>query len=475
MAQRLCGLLVSQGDCVLRDEWTVGVDLGPKPPPGTPRVQEAETLTVVQLSDIPYEPQYLDGGNAVCGEPVCCLASQGRGANQSLSAGRWGDYRGCDVPLDTQEDALRAVTQRHQKIDYVYMTGDLVDHASWLADKEYNTQIINKVVDSLTKAFGATPIIFTLGNHEAVPVNCYAPWDVSDASLSAQWLFELVSELWSPHLTPAAKQTLLRGGYYTLKLRDGFRVIVLNNIVCYTGNLWLAYESEDPYNQLAWLAETLLQAEKNNEKVHLLYHVSSGYSECLSTWSREFNKIVDRFESTITAHFNGHTHSDEFHVFYSAENASRVNGVALNGGSVTTYSDVNSNYKVYTVDPSSWYILDAESWVFNLTDANLHRNSTPEWYRQYSFREAYGVKSLIPSEVETVVNRMAKDHSLLQKYNSFYYKDGDPSLAAGCDEACLRKKLCDIATTDSSNSTHCRLLEAEFDKASTAPVSQTQT
>jgi hypothetical protein len=57
---------------------------------------------------------------------------------------------------------------------------------------------------------------------------------------------------------------------------------------------WLIHDPKDQEDQLKWLAETLLKAEKNEEKVHILSHMPSGYESCLKTWSREFHKIIDR-------------------------------------------------------------------------------------------------------------------------------------------------------------------------------------
>jgi hypothetical protein len=57
---------------------------------------------------------------------------------------------------------------------------------------------------------------------------------------------------------------------------------------------WSIYDPKDQEDQLKWLAETLLKAEKNGEKVHVLSHMPSGYESCLKTWSREFHKIIDR-------------------------------------------------------------------------------------------------------------------------------------------------------------------------------------
>lgn len=52
--------------------------------------------------------------------------------------------------------------------------------------------------------------------------------------------------------------------------------------------------------------------------------------------------------------FNGHTHYDEFNVFYKDKEPINV---AYNGGSVTTYYYMNPNYRVYTVDPQNYVSL----------------------------------------------------------------------------------------------------------------------
>ena len=38
--------------------------------------------------------------------------------------------------------------------------------------------------------------------------------------------------------------------------------------------------------------------------------------DCVKVWSRNFNQIINRYEHTVTAQFYGHTHVDEFEIFY---------------------------------------------------------------------------------------------------------------------------------------------------------------
>nr|CAD7259209.1 unnamed protein product [Timema shepardi] len=707
ITQRICGLIFNSGDCLFQDDWTVDVELGAKPRAVTPNAipDNNHTVTIVQLTDLHHDPKYTSGGNAVCGEPTCCRSTQGAPADVSKAAGYWGDYRDCDLPLKTIKDTFRHIKQKHKKIDYVYFTGDIVHHGIWETSQKSNAKIITHIVRELNKTFGNIPVIYALGNHETWPIDAYAPLDVDNANISSKWLFELVADIWPDYLTKEARETILNGGFYTVKLRDGFRVIVLNNNVCYNLNIkaelnWLVYQSKDPYGQLKWLAETLLQAEKDGEKVHILQHIPTGSKDCVEVWSREYHKIVDRldnilyfftnlnisktysqltikkhfdhlaymetelyltasaytetelyltasaytetelylttsaytetelyltasaytetelyltvsaytetelyltasaytetelyltasaytetelyltasaytetelyltasaytetelcltasaytetelyltasaytktelyltasaytetalphrfslhgnralphrfslhgnralphrfslhgnralphrfslhgnrasviylcmFEHTITAQFNGHTHKDEFQIFYSLDNTTRANNVAFNGGSGTTYSDVNTNYKVYTVDPSTWYALDSESWVFNLTEANLSPDHSPDWFKLYSFRQEYGVKNLLPAQLDSLAHRMAANHTLIQQYQRFSVKNGDPSLQNSCGDDCLRNSLCDIVTARSGDTTQCDSFKTEFDAAS---------
>lgn len=48
-----------------------------------------------------------------------------------------------------------------------------------------------------------------------------------------------------------------------------------------------------------------------------------------------------RYESTITGQFFGHTHQDEFQMFYDEATMSRPLGVAFIAPSVTTYINLN--------------------------------------------------------------------------------------------------------------------------------------
>ena len=156
---------------------------------------------------------------------------------------------------------------------------------------------------------------------------------------------------------------------------------------CYNLNFWLLIDSVDPLGQLAWLIETLQQSENIQQKVHIIGHVDP--MGCFESWSKAYYKIVNRYESTISGQFFGHTHFDHFEMFYDLDNHTRPVGVAYIPGSLTTYNNDNPNYRIYSVDGnyngSSWEVLDHETYFMNLTEANLGGGlEKPVWRKEYS-------------------------------------------------------------------------------------------
>lgn len=86
--------------------------------------------------------------------------------------------------------------------------------------------------------------------------------------------------------------------------------------------------------------------------VHILSHIPPGNGDCWTIFSREFSKIINRFESTGAAQFYGHIHKDEFKIFYDLVDRNRPTNVAFIGPSLTPFTELNPGYRVYTIDGS---------------------------------------------------------------------------------------------------------------------------
>lgn len=190
-------------------------------------------------------------------------------------------------------------------------------------------------------------------------------------------------------------------------------------------NRWLYYSPSEMIAELEWLRDTLIAAEKNNEHVHIignksdytpfylknlflplcLAHLPPNLYACIRAWNREYNQLVRKFAHIISGQFNGHTNADSFTLFYSVyDNQPIPLNVAWNGGGASTYFQVNPNYRLYTVEPKTFEVIDFDTYIFNLTAANLVPDQSPKWFKEYSFREAFGVDDLSPFSINKLVN-----------------------------------------------------------------------
>jgi sphingomyelin phosphodiesterase len=463
-SNRICGSVLQGLGCPAGDafEWSIDLPSGNSPERPKPNDTNPETFNVLQLSDIHYDPNYVPNGNADCGEPICCQGDQGEPNSTETTCGYWTDYRDADVPWHLVEETIRQT--KTQEFDYVYYTGDIISHRVWETSVENNTWTIAQLYSYFKDTFDV-PVYPIFGNHEPHPLDLWPTESVLDEKFSVQWLFELAAQSWSELVGEDISETVLKGGYYTVSPRPGFRIIAINSNLCYCYNWWLIFDDVDPYGQLQWLADTLKQAEDNNESVHILSHIPTGTGESLSVWGREYSRIIERFSNTITGQFNGHTHKDQFHVYYNSSNPSQPVGTVFNGASLTPYSLSNPSYKLYQVDSTTFSLRDYEEWTFNLTLANSQPSTqSPQWYKLYSFVEAYGVDSLDPVEVDKVLYKMAQDHTLLDDYFTFKFRNGDPGVSPGCDDACKKDNLCQIATTVYGDATHCNRFLTLYDQ-----------
>ncbi|XP_035778474.1 sphingomyelin phosphodiesterase 1-like [Anopheles albimanus] len=422
-----------------------------------------DPLTIVHLTDIHYDPEYVVGVNADCKAEACCrvLPDLPPANGTADGAGYWGDYRDCDTPWHAVVDMMEHIRTQHEHIDAIYFTGDIVHHFTWNTTIETNEQAMRQVFDLMKHTFPGVPIYPILGNHESHPANLYAPHTVTEA-LRTNYLYDYIVEQWADWLpmTGRTRETLTEGGYYTVRTPYGLRIIGLNNNPCFVHNFWLFYSLDYFLPQLQWLHDTLLEAEHANERVHILAHVPSYDDYCFVGWTREYRKIVERFAHIITAQFNGHSHVDEFNLYYPRASVDplRPISVAWNGGSTTTFTKLNPNYKVFLFDPVSFEPIEQDTWMYNLTSANEAPDRRPEWFRAYSFKEYYQLPDLSLDSLGWLVQRFAQSEEQLASYWRAKQKWADPLMQEGCTGTCLREALCAIVRTEHDDNRICEAL-----------------
>lgn len=446
-------------------EWEIIFPPVPKPviTPLVAPTPGAPTFKVLHLSDTHFDPYYQEGTNADCKEPLCCRLTNGPALSPQSAAGRWGDYRKCDTPRRTVDHMLQHISSTHPDIDYILWTGDLPPHDVWNQTREENLMVLKETVAQLTDTFPGIPIFPALGNHESAPVNSFPPPFIKN-DFAISWLYDEVDSQWRQWLPSSVSNTVRRGAFYSVLVRPGFRIISLNMNYCNNKNWWLLLNSTDPAKELQWFIYELQSAEFSGEKVHVIGHIPPGHSDCLKVWSRNYYHIINRYESTITAQFFGHTHFDEFELFYDRNDLSRVTNIAYVGPSVTPYYDLNPGYRIYYVDgdhkSTTRAVVDHETWVMNLKEANLY--NYPIWYQLYSTRSAYQMPSLLPQDWDNLLNKLTSDTKLFDLYYKHYWKNSP--VRPACDAECKKRMLCDLRSGRSHDRKGlCQELESRID------------
>uniref|UniRef100_T1JMX9 Uncharacterized protein n=1 Tax=Strigamia maritima TaxID=126957 RepID=T1JMX9_STRMM len=459
----ICGFVIGE-ECETSEfeskyNWSVPLPSTPKPAPVpvVPPPDGLPTIRILHLSDTHLDPFYKVGANAVCGLPLCCREANGMPITSKNAAGKWGDYRKCDAPIELVDNMLEHISKTHQ-VDYIFWTGDLPPHDIYNQSKIGNVNIIKQLADILHKHFPNTLIFPALGNHEGHPVNSFPPPEVG-GEFSISWLYDELSKSWSSLIQKEFDtNTIRRGAYYSVPISKGFRIISLNMNYCNTKNWWLLSNFVDPAQELKWLIDELEKAELINEKVYILGHIPPGSHDCTKAWSRNFHTIVTRFENTIAAQFYGHTHFDEVMLFYNEENE-RPTNIAYIGASTTPYTNLNPAYKIFTADGeranSTRAILDGESYYTNLTEANL--NGSPIWRRLYSYKSDYHMQSLTPRDWDLFIRKMSQDELTFDFFleNMHRKSDAYPS----CDANCRADLLCQQVTAKSKDFSVCKKID----------------
>lgn len=168
---------------------------------------------------------------------------------------------------------------------------------------------------------------------------------------------------------------------------------------------WLILNNTDPMEELKWLVDILEKSEKNDEKVHVIGHIPAGNGDCLKIWQDNYYKIIRRwdarahahartrththppfcfnsfvllrFNDTVVAQFFGHTHTDEFELFYDEKDFDHPVGIAYVGPSVTTYTYLNPGYRIYYVDGDHESTTRVRPFCFT--------PSLPQYYHHYYY------------------------------------------------------------------------------------------
>ncbi|EJD54425.1 sphingomyelin phosphodiesterase [Auricularia subglabra TFB-10046 SS5] len=445
----------------------------PKPDPlPPPRRPSGKRVKVLHMSDFHLDPRYANGAEAFCDSGLCCReGSVNSSSTQTpvLPAPRFGAFH-CDTPFALALAAVQAIpvlaqTEKEGFAWTVY-TGDLVSHdQDNQLSRDYVMYTETVVFDLMKRFIGGGPVYAALGNHDSYNQAQDSPHSLGgELGEQFSWNYDHVASLWAhQRWLPSAAVGAARAHYgaYSVKRADGLRIITLNTDFWYKANYfnYINLMAADPSGMLRFLTDELQEAEDQGDRVWIVGHVLTGWdgSNPLENPTNLFYQIVDRFSPHVIANiFFGHTHEDQFSIFYAnnatVQSAGTAQSVAWIGPSLTPLTGLNSGFRVYEVDTGTFDIMDAHTWTSNVSayqalDAQLEHG--PTFTYEYSTRAAYGGSiagwgsddPLNATWWHRVTEAMEADPTLVQLFTTFQGKSSvrsPPCVSA----ACVIAKIC---------------------------------
>ena len=351
---------------------------------------------------------------------------------------------------DTNWWLLRSAFDAMRKTDpnpaLVMITGDLLAHgfpqayAKAMHDtkSEHYRAFVSKTVafvtSELRQRYNKSQILLTPGNNDDecgdYDIEGGGPF-LSDSARPARSLARAHG-----HFTADWKSL----GSFTVRPRSmsGLRIISVNTV--FFSNKYQAanfadscapVDSKAAARTFAWLESTLSRAAQNHEKVWLMFHIPpgiDGYSTMISYrslsqaavandlcsqaivpmwkpyWTDLFEHLVAEYQTTITAMFAGHDHTDDFRVLHAGETSEQF--VLINPPISPIYGQ-NPAFRVVTFATGGQLV---DQTTYYLTNLQAAQSNVPGiWTREYSFLEEWQSPRLDATSLNTIYDQIRSD------------------------------------------------------------------
>ncbi|KAJ6146129.1 hypothetical protein N7497_008111 [Penicillium chrysogenum] len=430
--------------------------LFPKPKPADVQVPKAsgERIKVLHLSDFHLDARYAVSSEANCSSSLCCRSDNYNDLSEQsplLSASAYGSFL-CDTPYDLGLAALQAVGpltgtgkgKHDDHLAWTLYTGDLVSHDPAPQISKAFTLYTETSIYGMFKHYLSGPVFAALGNHDTSPANIDSPHNLpgrlgnSKAGITNTWL----------------DCGAMKDGLVT---HYGLRIIAFNTDLWYRHNVLNFINTTNPDNSgiFSWMIEELQKAEDVGERVWIIGHVLSGWDgkNPLPNPSDLFYQIVDRYSPHVIANiFFGHTHEDEFMVYYANNGTMQDADNALTTGwimpSITPLENLNSGFRLYEVDTGDFNVYEAYTFYSNVSDYPALEDTGPTFEIEYSTRDTYGPAAgwdedapLNATFWHRVTEAMEKDVELVSLHNTYQGKRSVKSPSC-TTTACQKAKVC---------------------------------
>ncbi|KAK9850336.1 hypothetical protein MYU51_012249 [Penicillium brevicompactum] len=445
----------------------------PKPANANELIPKAsgERVKVLHLSDFHLDARYAVSSEANCSSNLCCRSDNDNELSEDeplLSAPAYGSFL-CDTPYDLGLSALQAVGpltgtgkgKHDEHLAWTLYTGDLVSHDPAPQISKALTQYTETSIYGMFKHYLSGPVFAALGNHDTSPANIDSPHNMPGRLGEQQsWNYDHLAALWQHEgwiSRETADEARTHYGGYSIKTHYGLRIIAFNTDFWLKSNFLTFINATDPDNSgvFSWMISELQKAEDANERVWIIGHVLSGWdgTNPIANPTNLFYQIVERYSPHVIANiFFGHTHEDQFMVYYANNGTVQNAQTALATGwimpSVTPLTNLNSGFRLYEVDTGDFNIYNAYTFYSDVADYPALEETGPTYQIEYSTRDTYGAAAgweedepLNATFWHRVTEAMEKDLGLVTLFNEYQGKKSVKSPAC-VTEACQKAKIC---------------------------------
>uniref|UniRef100_A0A671P1Q5 Sphingomyelin phosphodiesterase acid like 3A n=1 Tax=Sinocyclocheilus anshuiensis TaxID=1608454 RepID=A0A671P1Q5_9TELE len=342
------------------------------------------------ISDLHLDPTY----HVTEDHTKVCFSSKGIPA---VDPGVFGDFL-CDSPYQLILSAFSYMKQADLQPEFIIWTGykgiSFTDCKTHVPKEELSTDVVINAIANMTHTirqfFPQLPVYPALGNHNY--------WPQDQLPTSANAIYDAVAKLWSPWLNPEAVATLQKGGFYSLVIKPGLRLVSLNTNLYYSPNQ-VTVNMTDPAGQFQWLQGTLELSRQKMEMFYVIAHVP------IESYNEQLVKIFRNYSDVVQGQFYGHTHRDSI-MFWKPVNSIFVTPAVTTIKSLLEPFSNNPGVRAYLYYPENYALLDIWQFYLNLTEANLEQRS--KWKLEYIMTEAFDIDDIQPHSLHELALRPLK-------------------------------------------------------------------
>jgi sphingomyelin phosphodiesterase acid-like 3 len=413
--------------------------------------QKAETVPVVMLSDIHFDPFHdpakFDRLRAAPASEWQAIFSEPDAPTQAADFAKLAGTcatRGVDTPWTLLESSLAAARTQSPHALFVTVSGDLMVHAfecrfQTLAHKTtdaeesaFAAKTIAYVASELHRTFAGTPVYLALGNNDS---GCGDYRETSNSNF-----LKSVAESFGDDLeSPGSRKELLRvfpiNGDYSVELPTPIehgRLIVLQDLFLSSGYKGCNGKPDAAAGeaQLDWLRTELAAAHARHEQVWVMAHippgidvystithnrdVCAGQAPAMFLRDEKLVEVLTDFGDDIRLAIFAHTHNDEMRLLQQTAPPANADAkdapqkrVWVAAKLVPSVTPINGNYPAFTlaeVDPQTAVLKD-----YRVVSANNKTGIAAKWSEDYRYSTTYREPAFAPKELASILAGFSTD------------------------------------------------------------------